>query len=142
MVENPRFGRRLSGARAFRRPGGILIELAVVKSVSLVAGIAIASAVAPATSGIGERLSVALSVDALPSESLADEADAGRVMPLPAFDPAGLVGIPRFGWNEGLGGEPLQELDRPLASRSELPSFDGNPVEATPRGFEVAAIGE
>lgn len=142
MAEIPRFGLRLSGSRAFRRPGGILIELAIVKFVSLVAGIAIASAVAPATSGMGERLSVALSVEAGSSESLADEADAGRATPLPAFEPVGPVGIARFGWDEGLGREPLGELDRLPAVRSELASGDGNPVEATPRRFEVAAVGE
>ena len=56
-----------------RRRGRILLELAIVKMVSLAMGVAIASAFEPATSILGERMLIAVTVESIDS----DEASSG-----------------------------------------------------------------
>ena len=70
-----------SGLTAQRRRGRILLEFAIVKTVSLAMGVAIASAFDPAASILGERMLIAVAVETIDHDKASSGAKQDGVNP-------------------------------------------------------------
>ncbi len=70
-----------SGLTAQRRRGRILLEFAIVKTVSLAMGVAIASAFDPAASILGERMLIAVAVETINHDKASSGAQQDGVNP-------------------------------------------------------------
>lgn len=129
---------RAARRSAVRRRGHVLLELAVVKFVSLALGGIVICAIDPVISKVDARLLTAMEIDV--------NAEGGPAAP--DLDSLGHVTRARSAMDDRIVMPERPRVRRgtlesdSTSSGSELPSGDGNPVEAAAGRFEIAAVGE